>query len=35
MRRELIVSAVLYGICGMLLLRMLKKTNHEPHPDAE
>lgn len=35
MRRELIVSAVLYGICGMLLLQMLRKTNHEPHADAE
>lgn len=35
MRRELIVSAVLYGICGMLLLRMLRKTNHGPHEDAE
>jgi MFS family permease len=35
MRRELIVSVVLYGICGMLLLRMLRKTNHGPHADAE
>ena len=35
MRRELIVSAVLYSICGMLLLRMLRKTNHRQHADAE
>ena len=35
MRRELIVSAVLYGICGMLLLRMFRKTNLEPYTDAE
>jgi len=27
MRRELLLSAVLYGICGMLLLPMLQRTN--------
>jgi len=35
MRRELLLAAVLYGICGMLLLPMLRRTNHRPHADAD
>ena len=35
MRHELIVSAVLYGISGMLFWRMLRKTNAKPLADQE
>jgi len=35
MRHELILSAVLYGISGMLLWRMLRKTNPRPLADQE
>ncbi len=35
MRRELLLAAVLYCICGMLLLPMLRRTNLGPHADAE
>ena len=35
MRRELIVSAVLYGICGILFVRMLRRTDQRPTVDAE
>ena len=34
MRHELLLSAVLYGICGLLLCRTLRKTYHEQHADA-
>jgi MFS family permease len=34
MRHELLVSAVLYGVCGLLLWRTLRKTYHEQHADA-
>lgn len=35
MRHELIVSAVLYGICGVLLWRMLRTANHEVRADED
>ena len=34
MRRELLMAAVLYGICGTLLLPILRRTNHGPHADV-
>jgi len=33
MRRELLLAAVLYGICGILLIPMLRRTNRKS-PDA-
>jgi len=35
MRRELLLAAVLYGICGMLLLPVLRRTNQRLYADAE
>jgi MFS family permease len=35
MRRELLLAAILYGMCGMILLPMLRRTNHGPNADAE
>lgn len=35
MRHELLLTAVLYGICGLLLWRTLRKTYHEQHADAK
>ena len=35
MRRELIIVAVLYAICSMILILMLRKTSHKTDPDAE
>ena len=32
MRRELLLAAVLYGICGVLLIPMLRRTNRESRP---
>ena len=29
MRRELLLAAVLYAVCGVLLIRMLRRTNRE------
>ena len=35
MRRELVLVAVLYAICGMILIPMLRRTSHGADPDAE
>jgi MFS family permease len=35
MRRELLLAAMFYGICGLLLLPMLRRTTQKPSADAE
>ena len=35
MRRELIVAAVLYSVCGLLLWRTLRKSYREQHTEAK
>jgi predicted MFS family arabinose efflux permease len=35
MRRELVLVAVLYAICSMILIPMLRRTSHGADPDAE
>ena len=35
MRRELLFAAAVYGICGMLLMPILRRTNREAKADSE
>jgi len=35
MRRELLLAAVLYGLFGLLLMPLLRRTNHETRREAE